>query len=294
MTEFRSGFVTIMGRPNVGKSTLLNNLVGQKVAIVSSKPQTTRNNILGVLTTKEYQIVFADTPGIHRPVTKLGEYMVKSAHESAQDADMILFLAEAGRAPSFGEEKMLKNIEQSGIPVMLVINKIDQIKKEELLPQIAQYSAIMDFEEIIPISAKRGQGCEICLEQILKRLPQGPMYYPEEMVSEMTQREIAAEMIREKLLRYLDKEVPHGIAVDIDKFEEKDNVNNIVATIFCEKATHKGIIIGKDGEMLKRIGTSARADIERMCDKKVFLELWVKVKDDWRNNDYLMKSFGFQ
>ncbi len=288
----KSGFVSIIGRPNAGKSTLLNALAGEKIAVVSDKPQTTRNRIMGIVTTDEYQVVFLDTPGIHRPRTKLGEFMVKEANESMNAVDMIVFVVEPGFMTE--NEKIIQKIKQIPVPVLLVINKIDQMEKEKLLQIIASYSSKMDFDAVIPISALRGEGVEIVMEEIVRRLEEGPMYFPDDMITDQPEKQIAAEIIREKALWCLDKEVPHGIAVEVTSFQENEKeILEIQATIFCEKKSHKGIIIGKNGAMLKKIGTLARKDIERFMGTKVFLELWVKVREDWRNLSQSLKNFGY-
>lgn len=288
----KSGFVSIIGRPNAGKSTLLNALAGEKIAVVSDKPQTTRNKIMGIVTTDEYQVVFLDTPGIHRPRTKLGEFMVKEANESMNAVDMIVFVVEPGFMTE--NEKIIQKIKQIPVPVLLVINKIDQMEKEKLLQIIASYSSKMDFDAVIPISALRGEGVEIVMEEIVRRLEEGPMYFPDDMITDQPEKQIAAEIIREKALWCLDKEVPHGIAVEVTSFQENEKeILEIQATIFCEKKSHKGIIIGKNGAMLKKIGTLARKDIERFMGTKVFLELWVKVREDWRNLSQSLKNFGY-
>lgn len=291
--NFRSGFVSIVGMPNVGKSTLLNKLAGQKIAIISEKPQTTRNKILAVYTTDEEQIIFTDTPGIHKPHNKLGEYMVNAANESMKDTDVLVMVVDATRPIQDMDRTIAKSVAEANIPCILVLNKVDLMKKEDLLPVIANYSNICDFDAIVPLSAKSGDGVEILLEEIRQHLVEGPRFYDEDTVTDQPERQIAAEIIREKMLWLLDKEVPHGIAIEITKMQEKQKVTNIYATIFCEKATHKGIIIGKNGEMLKKIGSMARKDIEDMLCKQVYLELWVKVKNDWRNSDFMIKNFGF-
>lgn len=291
--EFKSGFAAIIGMPNVGKSTLLNAIAGQKVAIISDKPQTTRNKILAVHTTDTEQIIFTDTPGIHKPHNKLGEFMVNEANETMKDTDVLLFVVDATRKIQDTERSIAKNIGKTGLPCILIINKVDLVRKENLLPLIADYSCLHDFESIIPISAKNKDGMELLIEDIREHLPDGPMFYDEDTVTDQPEKQIAAEIIREKMLWLLDKEVPHGVAIEITKMQEKQKITNIYATIYCEKATHKGIIIGKNGEMLKKIGSMARGDIEKMLDKKVYLELWVKVKSDWRNSDFLIKNFGY-
>ena len=278
--KFKSGFVALIGRPNVGKSTLMNQIIGQKIAITSKKPQTTRNKIQTVYTCDEGQIVFLDTPGIHKAKNKLGEYMVHVANESMDDTDVLIFVVDASKKIQETEREIAKNISKTGLPCILVLNKVDLMKKEDLLPIIADYSSMHDFASIVPVSAKNNDGVDILLHDIEDYLEEGPEFYD-------------SEIIREKLLWLLDKEVPHGIAIEITKMQEKEKITNIYATIYCEKASHKGIIIGKHGEMLKKIGTMARGDIEKMLDKKVYLELWVKVKSDWRNSDFLIKNFGF-
>lgn len=292
--NFKSGFVSIVGMPNVGKSTLLNMIAGQKIAIISDKPQTTRNKILAIHTTEEEQIVFTDTPGIHKPHNKLGEVMVKAANESMNDVDVILFCVDCTKPICNTEKNIAENIKKLRLPCILVINKIDQVKKDLLLPLIADYSNLHDFDAIVPISAKTGDGLEILLNNIRQYIPEGPKFYYDDMVTDQPEKQIAAEIIREKLLWLLDKEIPHGIAIEIERMKEKENITTINASIYCEKASHKGIIIGKNGEMLKKTGTLARADIEKMLDKKVYLELWVKVKPDWRNSNSQIKNFGFE
>lgn len=293
-TKFKSGFAAIIGMPNVGKSTLLNTIAGQKIAIISDKPQTTRNKILAIYTTEEEQIIFTDTPGIHQPHNRLGEFMVNVANESMRDTDVLILVVDATNSNIQDiEREIARDVEGTGLPCILVINKIDAIKKEDLLPIIADYSNIHEFDAIVPISAKDGDGIDLLLEEIRQFLPRGPKFYYDDMVTDQPEKQIAAEIIREKMLWLLDKEVPHGIAIEISAMKELSKITQIHATIYCEKASHKGIIIGKNGEMLKKIGTLARADIEDMLDKKVYLELWVKVKSDWRNNAHLIKNFGY-
>jgi GTP-binding protein Era len=291
--NFKSGFAAIIGMPNVGKSTLLNAIAGQKIAIISDKPQTTRNKILAIYTTDTEQIIFTDTPGIHKPHNKLGEFMVNAANDSMKDTDVLIFVVDATKKIQDTEREIAVNMSKTGLPCILVINKVDLVKKENLLPLIANYSCLHEFEAIVPMSAKNNDGVELLIQDIREHLIDGPAFYDEDMVTDQPEKQIAAEIIREKMLWLLDKEVPHGIAIEITKMQEKDKITNIYATIFCEKATHKGIIIGKNGEMLKKIGTMARGDIEKMLDKKVYLELWVKVKSDWRNSDFLIKNFGY-
>lgn len=292
--KFKSGFAAIIGMPNVGKSTLLNLIAGQKIAIISNKPQTTRNKILAIHTTDDYQIVFTDTPGIHRPHNKLGEFMVKVANESMNEMDVVLFVVDATRPINEMEKEIAMNIDKTGVPAILVINKVDAVKKEDLLPIIADYSSLHEFSSIIPLSAKTGDGANLLLKDIEDLLPEGPMFYYEDMVTDQPEKQIAAEIIREKMLWLLDKEVPHGIAIEIEKMQELSDITKIYAVIYCEKGSHKGIVIGKNGEMLKKIGAKARADIEEMLDKKVYLELWVRVKNDWRNSDRMIKNFGYE
>lgn len=291
--NFRSGFAAIIGMPNVGKSTLLNTIVGQKIAIISDKPQTTRNKILAIYSTDEEQIIFTDTPGIHKPHNKLGEYMVNIANESMGDTDVLIFVVDASRKIQDMEREIAVNISKTGLPCILVLNKVDLMRKEELLPIIADYSSMNEFDSIIPISAKNNDGVNILIHDIEEYLQPGPEFYDSDMITDQPEKQIAAEIIREKMLWLLDKEVPHGIAIEITKMQEKTSITNIYATIYCEKASHKGIVIGKNGDMLKKIGTMARGDIEKMLDKKVYLELWVKVKSDWRNSDFLIKNFGY-
>lgn len=292
--KFKSGFAAIIGLPNVGKSTLLNALAGQKIAIVSDKPQTTRNKILAIFNDKNHQIIFTDTPGIHKPHNKLGEFMVKTATDTINDVDIVIFMVDAQRKISQTEREIAKSIQKSGADCILAINKADAAKKEELLPVIADYSNLNNFSAIVPISAKTGDGVDILLDELKKLLPEGPKFYDdEELITDQQEKGIAEEIIREKILRFLDKEVPHGIAVQIEKMSELDRITKIYASIYCEKASHKGIIIGKNGEMLKKIGKYARCDIEKMLDKKVYLELWVKVRNDWRNSEKTIRSFGF-
>lgn len=292
--KFKSGFAAIIGMPNVGKSTLLNTIAGQKIAIISDKPQTTRNKILAIHTTEDYQIVFTDTPGIHKPHNKLGEAMVKTATESMNDTDVLIMVVDASKKMSQTERAIAQNIGKTGLPCILVINKIDSVRKDALLPIIADYSNLYEFSSIVPVSAKTGDGVDILLADIEDLLDEGPKFYDEDMVTDQPEKQIAAEIIREKLLRLLDKEVPHGIAIEIEKMQEKEKITDIHAVIYCEKASHKGIIIGKNGEMLKRVGKLAREDIEDMLQKKVYLELWVRVKDDWRNSERMLKNFGFE
>lgn len=294
MAEMNSGFVSIIGRPNVGKSTLINRLVGEKIAIISSKPQTTRNNILGILTEENKQIVFTDTPGIHDPSSMLAEIMVKSATQAMADTDAILLLVEPIANVGRTEEKIIDKLKNQKAPVILVVNKIDTVRKDALLAVIATYSERFNFASVVPISARKGDGVDIVKKEIEQFLKPGPQYFPEDMVTDQPQRQMAAEIIREKLLRSLDKEVPHGIAIEIFSMKEESAKVSIEANIYCEKQSHKGIIIGKNGEMLKKVGTEARQELERMFEKKVFLSLWVKVNEDWRNKRGKIANFGFE
>lgn len=293
MPNFKSGFVAIVGRPNVGKSTLLNAMTQEKIAIVSPKPQTTRTKILTIKTTDAYQMVFVDTPGVHRPKTKLGEYMNDVASGAVTDADAAIFVTEAATDKWEQDAEILESIKKRGIPAVLVINKIDAAPKEQLLPQIEKYTNAFSFSAVVPVCAKHGDGVEAVMDEVLALLGEGPMYYPADQLTDQPQKQIAAELVREKVLRFLDKEVPHGTAVEIDSFKDGAGLLKIGATIYCEKETHKAIVIGKGGAMLKRIGQSARGDMESFFGKKVFLQLWVKVKADWRNKEGALKGFGF-
>ncbi len=294
---FKSGFVTIIGRPNVGKSTLLNLLTGEKIAIMSSKPQTTRHTIRTVVTTEDYQMVFVDTPGIHKPKNKLGEFMIKEAFNTLEEVDVILFLVDANdKAIGPGDSMIMEELQKTGVPTLLLINKIDLVDKQQLLPLMAQYNESYDFEEIIPISAVKAETAPQVLKAIEKLLPEGDKYYPEDMLTDQQERVLAQELIREKLLNLLSDEVPHGIGVEVIRFKEapQKNMIEIDANIYCEKESHKGIIIGKSGTVLKKVGTFARQDMERLFDCKVFLKLWVKVKDDWRNSDFMLNELGYK
>lgn len=291
---YKSGFVTLIGRPNVGKSTLMNHLIGQKIAITSNKPQTTRNRIQTVLTTQEGQIVFVDTPGIHKAKNKLGEYMVNVAERTLNEVDVVLWLVEPTTFIGAGEQHIAKQLGKVKTPVILVINKTDSVKKEEILAAIAAYKDIYDFAEIVPVSARNGDNTEELLKVVFKYLPYGPQFYDEDTVTDQPERQIVAELIREKALHSLQEEIPHGIAVAIDRMKKKGKVMHIDATIICERDSHKGIIIGKQGNMLKKIGSTARFEIERMLECQVNLKLWVKVKKDWRDSEFLMKNFGYR
>ena len=292
--NFKSGFVTLIGRPNVGKSTLMNHLIGQKIAITSNKPQTTRNRIQTVLTTEDGQIVFVDTPGIHKAKNKLGEYMVNIAERSLNEVDAVLWLVEPTTFIGAGERHIIDQLKGVKTPVILVINKIDMVKKEDLLPAIDTYRREYDFADIVPVSARSGDNTDVLVKVILKYLPFGPQFYDEDTVTDQPERQIVAELIREKALHCLNEEIPHGIAVAIDRMKMERKVMHIDATIICERDSHKGIIIGKQGSMLKKIGSTARYEIERMLDCRVNLKLWVKVQKNWRDSDYLMKNFGYR
>lgn len=293
--EYKSGFVALIGRPNVGKSTLMNKIIGQKIAITSNKPQTTRNKIQTVYTCDEGQIIFLDTPGIHKAKNKLGEYMVNVAEKTLKEVDVILWLVEPSTFIGAGEQHIAEQLKDINVPVILVINKIDTVKKEEILVFIDAYRKILDFAEIIPASALRDKNADEIVEFIFKYLPQGPQYYDEDTVTDQPMRQIVAEIIREKALHALNEEIPHGIAVTIEKMKERRNgkITDIEATIICERDSHKGIIIGKQGSMLKKIGSNARYEIEQMLEMKVNLQLWVKVRKEWRDSDLLLKNYGY-
>ncbi len=297
MNITKSAMITIAGRPNVGKSTLTNALVGEKIAIVSNKPQTTRNRICAVVNQEDTQIVFMDTPGFHKARNKLGDYMDNVVHESITDVDAILLLVEPIASVGTQEQLLLEQMKDSGIPVILVVNKIDTLpSKEALFPVIAAYSAVFDFAAVVPISAKNREGVEELFAETAKFAQPGPQLFPDGMVTDQPERQVMAEIIREKLLWCLDREVPHGTAVEIDRFSEREDsgIVDLEATIYCEKASHKGIIIGRHGDMLKKISTMARADCERFMGTKVYLRCWVKVKENWRDSDYLIKNFGYR
>ncbi len=291
--DYKSGFVTLIGRPNVGKSTLMNYLIGQKIAITSNKPQTTRNRIQTVLTTEEGQIVFVDTPGIHKAKNKLGEYMVNVAERTLNEVDVVLWLVEPSTFIGAGEKHIVDQLKKVKTPVVLVINKVDMVKKEEVLTFIDAYRKIYDFAAIVPVSARSGENTDELVKVIMKYLPYGPQFYDEDTITDQPERQIVAELIREKALHCLNDEIPHGIAVAIDSMKYRRKIVDIDATIICERDSHKGIIIGKQGAMLKKIGSTARFEIERMLDCKVNLQLWVKVKKDWRDSDFLIKNFGY-
>lgn len=291
--QYKSGFAALIGRPNVGKSTLMNCLIGQKIAITSSKPQTTRNRIQTVYTSEEGQIVFVDTPGIHKAKNRLGDYMVNVAERSLKEVDVILWLVEPSNFIGAGEQHIIEQLKRIHTPVILVINKIDTVKREELLGFIDTYRREMDFAEIVPVSALKNDNTDELIRCIMQYLPYGPAFYDEDTITDQPQRQIVAELIREKALRCLEEEIPHGIAVTIEKMKWRGKIVDIEATIICERESHKGIIIGKQGAMLKKIGSSARRDIEELLESKVNLQLWVKVKKDWRDSDFLLKNFGY-
>lgn len=294
-TNYKSAFIAIVGRPNVGKSSILNRLLGTKIAIVSSKPQTTRNRITGVLTEGEYQLVFFDTPGMHKPKNSLGKYMVRSVNESVGGVDCCMLVVEADKSPVQTELDFIDKFKALGMPAILVINKIDMIKdKEILMKQILEYSKLYDFEAIVPVSASDGNGMNELLEELKKQASEGGHFFEDDTLTDQPERVIASEIIREKILRLCNAEIPHGTAVVIEKMKTRDNgILDIDATIFCEKESHKRILIGKNGAMLKKISTFARQDMERFFDCKVFLQVWIKVKEDWRNRAQLLQNFGF-
>ena len=295
--KFKSGFVTLVGRPNVGKSTLMNRIIGQKIAITSNKPQTTRNRIQTVYHDDRGQIVFLDTPGIHKAKNKLGEFMVNAAESTFKEVDLVLWLVEATTYIGQGERHIAQELKKSSAPVIWVMNKIDKVRKDELLECMNAYKDILDFAEMVPVSAQNGENVDDLIETMFSYLEEGPQFYDEDTITDQPVRQIVAELIREKALRLLQDEIPHGIAVSIDSMKERPGKNlfyDIDATIVCERDSHKGIIIGKQGAMLKRIGTAARKEIEDFLEAKVNLKLWVKVKKDWRDSDFLLKNFGFK
>lgn len=290
----KSAMITICGRPNVGKSTLTNAIVGEKIAIVSNKPQTTRNRISAVVTRGDTQFVLMDTPGFHKPRTRLGDYMVNVVKESVADVDAVMLLIEPIANIGRQEEELIARIKEARVPAVLVINKIDTVEKSALLEVMAVYSAACEFDAIIPISAKNGEGLDELMQQLEKYAVEGPQLFPDDMISDQPEKQICAELVREKLLLCLDKEIPHGIAIEVTKFSERENgIIDMDVTIFCEKASHKGIIIGKQGAMLRRIGELARNDIEAFMGTKVFLQTWVKVKENWRDSMAQLRNFGF-
>ena len=292
-SQKRAGFAAIIGRPNVGKSTLMNQIIGQKIAITSNKPQTTRNKIQTVYTSEEGQIVFVDTPGIHTSKNKLGDYMVNVTWHSLKDVDIVLWLVEPSTYIGAGDRHIIEELKKNNTATILVINKTDTIKREDVLKVIDMYQKEYEFKEIIPVSALKGDNIEVLLKCIMTYLPYGAPFYDEDTVTDQPERQIVAELIREKVLKCLDDEIPHGVAVAIDSMKFEKKICKIDATIVCEKDSHKGIIIGKQGTMLKKIGSMARYDIEEMLEMKVFLQLWVKIKKDWRDSDFLLKNFGY-
>ena len=293
MTE--TAVVTVCGRPNVGKSTLTNALVGEKIAIVSNKPQTTRNRIMGIVTKGDTQFILLDTPGFIKPRNRLGDYMVNVVKESVTDVDCVLFLIEPVPEIGPGEAALMDRIRESGVPAVLVINKIDTVEKESLLPVIAAWTKVFDFDSVVPVSAKNGDGLDILLAEIQKYASEGPHLFPDDSITDQPERQICAELIREKILRSVEKEVPHGTAVEISRFSERDNgILDIEATIYCEKPSHKGILIGKNGSMLRQIGAEAREEIEAFLGAKVFLQTWVKVKENWRDSEIQLRNFGYR
>lgn len=289
----KTGIFSVVGRPNVGKSTLTNALCGTKVAIVSDKPQTTRTRITGVLNEDGCQMIFLDTPGLHKPKTRLGDYMVKIINDTVTDVDTVLLLVEPVARIGIPEQLLIDKLKEYALPAVLVINKIDSVEKEMLLAVIAAYSKAYDFAAVVPVSARQGDGLDVLKEELKKLCFESPQLFPDGMVSDQPERQLVAEIIREKLLQNLDKEVPHGTAVEIEAMKEENGVEHISAVIYCERKTHKGIIIGKNGAMLKKVGASARPEIEALLDCRVFLQLWVKVKEDWRNNPAQIRNFGY-
>lgn len=292
--DFRSGYVSIIGRPNVGKSTLLNSILGEKIAIVTPKPQTTRNRIIGIKTLQDAQIIFIDTPGIHRPKHRLGETMVRTAMEALNEVDVILFMVEP-HEPEKGDKAIIELLKKVQSPVFLLINKVDSIKKPELLPLIDQFKGLYPFKDIIPISALKQDGINLLIKKICEYLPHGPRYYPDDLITDKLERFMVSEIIREKVMEMTEEEVPHSVAVEVAEWNEReDGLVSISCNIYVEREGQKGIIIGKKGTMLKSIGSAARVDIEHLLDTKVFLELWVKVKKDWRNDEQLLKELGYK
>ena len=289
----RTGFISIVGRPNVGKSTLLNSILGEKIAIVSSKPQTTRNRIAGIETRGEDQFVFLDTPGIFKPQNSLGDFMVKTANSTMQEGDMVILVADAGYKPGDVEEGIIAYLKKSGTPAILALNKVDLYRREQITETIAAYAAICNFEAVVPISAKKGKYVNEVLDECSKLLREGEWFYDEDMITDQPQRQMVAEIIREKILRTLDKEIPHGVAIVVEEYRDEGSIVRIRAEIFCEKASHKGILVGKNGETLKRIGSYAREDMEKLLDAQVYLNLWVKVKENWRDSARGILNFGY-
>lgn len=292
---FKSGFVTIVGRPNVGKSTLMNHIMGEKLSIVSNKPQTTRNNIQTILTKDNYQIIFVDTPGIHKPKHKLGEYMVNSAKDSIKEVDLVLFLTNPDEKIGRGDLYILEALKEQKAPVFLVLNKVDENTKERVAESLSMYSKEFDFKEIIPISALKGKNVDKLVELMVENLPEGPKYYPDDMITDVQEKFVVSEIVREKALRTLRDEVPHGIAVDVIQMKQSQNgTYHIEVDLICEKDSHKGIIIGKNGQTLKKIGETARYELERFLNSKVNIKIWVKVRKEWRDNNNLLKELGYK
>ncbi len=293
--KFQSGFVALVGRPNVGKSTLMNQLIGEKIAIMSPKPQTTRNKIQSILTKEDFQVIFIDTPGIHKPKHKLGSYMVKAAETALNEVDAVLMLVEPTERGAEADRFVLERLAGVKTPVILVLNKIDTVEKSHILTMTDEYRSLYPFREIVPVSAKDGENCDTLLSVIQSYLPEGPQYFPADMITDQPERQIASEIIREKALQLLEDEIPHGIAVEITSMKKREgrDLVDVEATIFCERESHKGIIIGKGGNMLKQIGTRARMDIAALLGSPIHLQLWVKVKKDWRDSDFLLKNFGY-
>ena len=289
----RTGFISIVGRPNVGKSTLLNSILGQKIAIVSNKPQTTRTRIAGIETRGEDQFVFLDTPGIFKPQNTLGDFMVKTANSTLHEGDAVILVADVGFAPGDVELNVIEYLRQSNTPAILALNKVDLYRREQIAQTIAAYAALFNFEAVVPISAKKGKYVDELMAECAKLLREGEWFYEEDMITDQPQRQIAAEVIREKILRTLDKEIPHGVAVVIEEYRDEGGLIRIRAEIFCEKASHKGILVGKNGETLKRIGSYAREDLEKMLEAQVYLNLWVKVKENWRDSQRGILNFGY-
>lgn len=295
MTEFHSGFVAIVGRPNVGKSTLLNRIVGEKIAIMSNKAQTTRNKIQGIYTTKEAQLIFIDTPGIHKPKTELGDFMVQSAYSALSEVDAILFMVSADQKRGKGDDMIMERLKKNDAPVYLIVNKIDKVHPDALLPFIEDYTSVMPFKEVIPISATEGNNFEHLMETLVAQMPEGPQYYPEDQITDHPEYFIISELVREKVLLLTRDEVPHSVAVVIESItHEPGEKMHIRAAIIVERDSQKGIIIGKGGKMLKNIGTKARQDVENLLGEKVFLELWVKVQKDWRDKKVYLQDFGYK
>lgn len=295
MGKFKSGFVTIIGRPNVGKSTLLNYLIGEKLSIISSKPQTTRNNIQAILTKDDYQIVFIDTPGMHKPRHKLGEYMVNVAKKTLEEVDLVLFLTNPDEEIGAGDKHIIEQLKNIKTPVIMVLNKIDTVKRETTALAVKNYSQEFSFKEIVPLSARTGENVDTLLNLIVENIEEGPQYFPKDMITDQPEKFIISEIIREKILKNMEDEIPHGTAVEVMmlKENEKNGVINIHSTIYCEKESHKSMLIGKNGSMIKKIGESSRMDIEKLLDTRVYLELWVKVKKDWRDNTTTLKNLGY-